>query len=360
MRGNDANCAFNESLTLRLQGRAHEDEVLHALEAAIARHDALRSTIDPDEECMRIAPAFTGQIPFVDLSALSAEERGCIYRREDRGRRMHTLRSDQRSDAARNALPHRARRIGAAATGHHIVLDGWSSNQLLEDMGKIYSASKTRSKPGLAQLMPFSSYALKEQEEAQAGAYAENERYWVEIFAGHTPVLDLPTDRPRPAMKSLQRRHAERLSGRGAIGGVENASSRMGCTLYVTLLSAFQILLHRFTRQSEVVVGISSAGQALFDDTSLVGHCVHFLPMLSVLPQVCTVKEHLAATRGQASRRLRSSGIHLWHAAAQAADSARFRPLAVDRGSVQSGKAGNKSSFRGTADAKSVPIRRNS
>jgi non-ribosomal peptide synthetase component F len=69
--------------------------------------------------------------------------------------------------------------------------------------------------------------------------------------------------------------------------------------LYVTLLSAFQILLHRYTRQSEVVVGISSAGQALFDDASLVGHCVHFLPMLSVLPKTCTVKEHLAATRGQ-------------------------------------------------------------
>jgi amino acid adenylation domain-containing protein len=65
------------------------------------------------------------------------------------------------------------------------------------------------------------------------------------------------------------------------------------------LLSAFQILLHRLTRQSEVVVGISAAGQALFDDASLVGHCVHFLPILSVLPNACLVKEHLAATRGQ-------------------------------------------------------------
>ena len=298
-RGNDANCAFNESLTLRLQGRAHEDEVLHALEAAIARHDALRSTIDPDEECMRIAPAFTGQIPFVDLSALSAEERGAFLdaRIAEEGCTPFDLTQGPllRATLFRTAPDE----LALLATGHHIVLDGWSSNQLLEDMGKIYSASKTRSKPGLAQLMPFSSYALKEQEEAQAGAYAENERYWVEVFTGHTPVLDLPTDRPRPAMKTYNGATLNASLGAELSVELKHASSRMGCTLYVTLLSAFQILLHRFTRQSEVVVGISSAGQALFDDTSLVGHCVHFLPMLSVLPQVCTVKEHLAATRGQ-------------------------------------------------------------
>jgi amino acid adenylation domain-containing protein len=298
-RGNDANCAFNESLTLRLQGSASEDQVLHALEAAIARHDALRSTVDPDEECMRIAPAFIGQIPFVDLSALSAEERGRFVdaRIADEGCTPFDL---ARGPLLRATLFRTAPdELVLLATGHHIVLDGWSSNQLLEDMGKIYSAAKTNSKPSLAPLMPFSSYALKEHEEAKAGAYAENERYWVEVFTGHTPVLDLPTDRPRPAMKSYKGATLQTSLGAELAAELKKASSRLGCTLYVTLLSAFQILLHRYTRQSEVVVGISSAGQALFDDASLVGHCVHFLPMLSVLPKASTVREHLAATRGQ-------------------------------------------------------------
>jgi amino acid adenylation domain-containing protein len=297
--GNDCNCAFNESLTLRLHGHAHEGEVLHALEAAIARHDALRSTIDPDEECMRIAPAFTGQIPFVDLSALSTEERGAFIdtRIAEEGSTPFDLTHGPlfRATLFRTAVDE----LMLVATGHHIVLDGWSSNQLLEDMSKIYSAAKKKSDPALAQLMPFSSYALKEQEEMQAGAYAENERYWVEVFTGHTPVLDLPTDRPRPALKTYNGATLSSSLGAELSAELKHASSRLGCTLYVTLLSAFQIMLHRFTRQSEVVVGISSAGQALFNDTSLVGHCVHFLPMLSVLPKACTVKEHLAATRGQ-------------------------------------------------------------
>ena len=298
-RGNDANCAFNESLTLRLHGTASEDEVREALEAAIARHDALRSTVDPNEECMRIAPAFTGQIPFADLSALSAQERGAFLdaRIAEEGCTPFDLSNGPllRATLFRTAPDE----LVLLLTGHHIVLDGWSSNQLLEDMGRIYSAAKTKSKPALAPLMPFSSYALKEQEQAQAGAYAENERYWVDHFAGRAPVLDLPTDRPRPVVKTYNGSTLQASLGAELTAELKKASSRLGCTLYVSLLSAFQVLLHRLTRQSEVVVGISAAGQALFDDASLVGHCVHFLPMLSVLPPACPVKEHLNATRSQ-------------------------------------------------------------
>ncbi len=298
-RGSEANCAFNESLTLSLRGPAREDQTLHALEAAIARHDALRSTVDPDEECMRIAPAFTGQIAFVDLSAISAEERKAFInaRIAEEGCKPFDL---ARGPLFRATLFRTApEELLLLATGHHIVLDGWSSNQLLEDMSKIYSASKTHSKPALAPLVPFSSYALKEFEETQAGTYAENERYWIEVFTGHTPVLDLPTDRPRPAMKSYKGATLQSSLGAELSGELKKISSRLGCTLYVTLLSAFQILLHRLTRQSEVVVGISSAGQALYEDASLVGHCVHFLPILSVLSRAITVKEHMATTRGQ-------------------------------------------------------------
>ena len=299
MRGDDANCAFNESLTLRLRGAANEEEIRYALEAAIARHDALRSTVDPAEECARIEPAFTSQIPFVDLSALSAEERESIIAAKiaEEGRTPFDL---TKGPMARATLFRTTPdELALLFTGHHMVMDGWSANQLLEDMGKIYSAAKTKTNPALAPLMPFSSYALKEQEERQAGAYAENERYWVEIFAGRAPVLDLPTDRPRPAIKSYSGDTLLSSLGGELSAELKKASSRLGCTLYVTLLSAFQILLHRLTRQSEVVVGISAAGQSLFADASLVGHCVHFLPMLSELPENCTVKEHLSATRGK-------------------------------------------------------------
>jgi amino acid adenylation domain-containing protein len=298
-RGTDANCAFNESLTLRLYGRANEDELRSALEAAIARHDALRSTVDPDQECLRIAPSLSIQIPLVDLSALSGEESAALIEKRiaEEGRTPFDLSSGPlvRATIFRTTPDE----LVLLLTGHHIVLDGWSANQLLEDMGRIYSAAKFKSKAVLAPLMPFSSYALKEQRESQAGAYDENERYWVDVFAGRVPVLDLPTDRPRPAMKSYNGATLHVDLDAELCTEIRNASSKLGCSLFVTLLSGFQMLLHRLTRQPEVVVGISAAGQALLDDVSLVGHCVHFLPMLSELPAECSAKEHLAAMRGR-------------------------------------------------------------
>lgn len=298
-RGDEVNCAFNESLTLTLRGDARESEILDALLAAINRHDALRSTIDPNGDLLHIAPTYTGQIPFVDLSAITAEERSAFL--EQRIAEEARTPFDLMHGPLLRALLFRTKpdELLLLLTGHHIVLDGWSSNQLLEDMGKLYSAAKTHTAPSLAQLMPFSKYALREQAENQAGAYAENEQYWVDAFAGRAPVLDLPTDRPRPPMKTFSGDTFHSSLGSELTAGLRKASRSLGCTLYVTLLSSFELLLHHLTRQAEVVVGISAAGQALLDDASLVGHCVHFLPMLSELQDGMTIHDHLLATRRQ-------------------------------------------------------------
>lgn len=295
-RGDDVNCAFNESLMLHLHGYADEKGLRRSLEGAIARHDALRSTIDPNQESLRIAASFTGQIPFIDLSALPAEQRKSVLdsKMEEEGKTPFDLANGPlvRATLFRTAPDE----LELILTGHHIVMDGWSANQLLEDMGKIYSAAKTKTQPAFSPLLPFSSYAVREKKQEQAGAYAENERYWVDVFAGRAPVLDLPTDRPRPATKSFNGSTLHMSFSGELYTLLKKVSAQQKCTLYGTLLSGFQILLHRLTRQSEVVVGISTAGQALIEDASLVGHCVHFLPMLSELPSGSLVKEHLAET----------------------------------------------------------------
>ena len=179
-------------------------------------------------------------------------------------------------------------------TAHHIVLDGWSANQLLEEVGHVYSRGVHAE---LAPLMPFSSYAVRERERDQNGDFVANEVYWVDKFQGRSPRLELPTDRPRPLNKSYRGRTLEGRLGSELYAELKRASARAGCTLYVTLLSGFQILMHRLTGQDEVVVGISTAGQSLIEDASLVGHCVHFLPMLSELADGMTAREHLRATK---------------------------------------------------------------
>lgn len=293
----EANCAFNESITLKLHGSADENDLRKALDLAINRHDALRSVIDARQEALRIEPKFRGQIPIIDLSALPISESTAILEQKivEEGRTPFDL---ARGPLVRATIFRTSpQELTLILTAHHMVMDGWSANQLLEDAGRIYRGLQKNISPELVPLMPFSSYALEEESKKKSGAFAENENYWVKVFEGRTPVLELPTDRPRPAVKSYKGSTLHTRLGSDLYTALKKASAREGCTLYVTLLSAFQMLLHRITHQPEVVVGISAAGQSLMEDVSLVGHCVHFLPMLSDLPDNLTVKEHLAATR---------------------------------------------------------------
>jgi amino acid adenylation domain-containing protein len=296
--GDEMNCAFNESVTLHLRGDVDEKRLERGIESGFARHDALRSRISEDGESILIAPTFAGEVEHVDLTAAhatpEAREQELQAAIEREGKTPFSLTEGPLVRATIFRMS--ADELVLLLTGHHIVLDGWSVNQLFEEISKFYN-SKESATQNLLPLLPFSSYAIKEQSREKAGDFADNEAYWVNKFSGLAPVLDLPTDRPRPVNKTYYGATLKGSLGSALYTDLKGASARLGCTLYVTLLSGFQLLLHRLTRQQEVVVGISTAGQALFQNASLVGHCVHFLPMLSQLTDEETVKSHLAATR---------------------------------------------------------------
>lgn len=290
----EANCAFNESLTLHLRGPVRIDDLKSALIKILDRHDALRSTIGEDAEYLNVAESIDLSIAQVDLRLQFAQEQNDALREAAQAEAKVPFHLTEgplvRATLYQLADDHAALML----TAHHIVLDGWSANQLLEEVGRVYSTGSTAH---LGALLPFSSYAVRERQREQDGEYVANEVYWVDRFSGRSPRLELPTDRPRPLLKSYRGSTLEGRLGAALFNDLKKASARTGCTLYVTLLSAFQILLHRLTGQDEVVVGISTAGQALIEDASLVGHCVHFLPMLSDLKAGMTVREHLRATK---------------------------------------------------------------
>ena len=292
----DANCAFNESLTLELRGPVRMDDLAHAIDVVLARHDALRSTISEDGESLVIAQEHTLRTTFIDLRGITAAQQEQVLEdaKREEGRLPFSL---TRGPLARatcfHVTPEHALLL---LTAHHIVLDGWSANQVLEEIGLVYSKGNASVRE-FAPLLPFSSYATLEREREMSGEFAANELYWVEKFKDKTPRLDLPVDRPHPLVKTYTGDTFDGAIDAELYTQLKKTSAKAGCTLYVTLLSAFQILMHRLSGQSEAVVGISTAGQALLEGASIVGHCVHFLPMFSKVEQGMTAREHLLATK---------------------------------------------------------------
>ncbi len=289
-----ANCAFNESLTLELRGNVRESELIAALDRVLARHDALRCTVSQDGESLMVAPVQAIRTEIRDLRALPTAERQQAV--------SEAIEQEASTPFDLNAGPLLRSicfrldddRLALLLTAHHIVLDGWSANQLLEEVSLVYSQGASAQ---LAPVLPFSRYAINERAREDSGAFAGNEAFWVAQFEGRTPRLELPTDQPRPRQKAYDGATFHGNLGPELYAVLKQASAKAGCSLYVTLLSAFQLLMHRLSGQDEVVVGISTAGQALIEDASLVGHCVHFLPMLSRLAEGETASEHLRATK---------------------------------------------------------------
>jgi len=116
-------------------------------------------------------------------------------------------------------------------------------------------------------------------------------------FANLFPLLDLPTDRPRPAVREFNGATYRTRIGAEAYTSLKKLGAKQKCTLFVTLLSGFQILLGRLSGQDDIVVGIPTAGQSLLEDTILVGHCVNFIPLRGKLADETTAAQFLASTK---------------------------------------------------------------
>jgi hypothetical protein len=127
--------------------------------------------------------------------------------------------------------------------------------------------------------MTFSEYAHEQERHFRGQEGAENEAYWTRQFEKLPPLLNLPIDRPRPALKSFHGATFRKKVPAEAYRSIKKAGAQQKCTLFVTLLSGFHALLSRLCGQEDIVVGVPAAGQSLIDERTLVGHCVNFVPL---------------------------------------------------------------------------------
>lgn len=295
--GNEASCSYNESFSLHLRGNLSEPDLKVAVREAVSRHDSLRATFHQGGSIQRFVSESLTDIPTIDLTTLTVDERG--------RRVLNAISDDARLPfrLAEGPLV-RAQLLRLEPqysimifTAHHIVCDGWSANVLLDEISKIYNGIQSGIQHNLPEPVSFAAYAEAQKSFVDSAEGQRIEKYWLKRFERPVARLDLPLDGPRPAVREFPgETYRCRISG-SLYDNIRKASTRQKCTLFVTMLAGFQILLSRLSGLEDIVVNVPMAGQAALDNSSLVGHCVNFLPLRAVINSDATVSQVLAQTK---------------------------------------------------------------
>jgi amino acid adenylation domain-containing protein len=295
--GDQASCAFNESVTLLLNGPLDLPALRTAMEMIMARHDALRARFNPTGEMMTISPDTGFACPITDISEEEGSPEGVLtaYLQADASTRFDLVEGPP-IRAQLFKLSETAHAL--VLTAHHIICDGWSINVIITELAEIYASLREHRQPDLGPVLPFSEFA-RAQSMRTPGEQLANASYWAAQFANPSRPIDLPTDRPRPAMKSYTGRTAGHRIDARLYREVKATGAKQGCSLFVTLLAAFEALMGRLAEVEELVVAVPIAGQPLVEDQELVGHCVNFLPIRGSWTRETSFADHLRSVGRQ-------------------------------------------------------------
>jgi amino acid adenylation domain-containing protein len=267
--------AYNIAAAIRVLDVLDVGALRRSFQKLLERHDALRVTIKatPDGPVQEAQPR--QEVCFQQVDAEGWSETLLDERLVEESRRAF---DPEHGPLLRISLYARAPRESVLLlVVHHIVADFWSLAILTHELGRHYRAELDGR--GAAALAPLTSqYADHVRRQAELLSGPEGERlpaYWRKKLAGELPLLDLPFDRAHPALQTFEgAAEAFRLSAE-LTGALKSLSHAQGATLYMTLLAAFQVLLHRYTNQREVLVGSPASGRTRAETSGVVGYFVN-------------------------------------------------------------------------------------
>ncbi|RKH61617.1 non-ribosomal peptide synthetase, partial [Corallococcus llansteffanensis] len=291
--------AYNIPAALRVRGALDVPALEEGLRALVARHESLRTTfaVEAGEPVQRIHPAGDFSLSLEDLSPL-----GDAALAEARG--LASAEALRPFDLARGPLL-RARllKLGAAehvllVTMHHIVSDGWSLGVLVRELVAFYEARASGRPPRVRPLpVQYVDHALWQREWLRDDVLQAQLAYWKQQLSGAPALLELPTDRPRPAVQS-QRGASLPLRLPVALSDALTAfCQREGVTPFMALLAVFQVLLARYSGQDDISVGSPIAGRTRQETEDLIGFFVNTLVLRSRLEPGVSFRSLLAQVR---------------------------------------------------------------
>jgi amino acid adenylation domain-containing protein/non-ribosomal peptide synthase protein (TIGR01720 family) len=298
---------YNLHLALRIENGADAEALRRSFYRLAERHEMLRTVYrnEGDEVFQSVLPLadlpdfFTA----VDASVWSESElqddmarrirepfdlahgpvlRVVLYRHGTKAPDFRLKTSDVQEPVAHSLGP-QASPHTLLLCAHHIALDLWSVLVLVDELRKIRS-ELGETVPGPSLSPPASSYAefaAWQRNYLESPAGNADWDYWRQRLSGELPILALPTDRARPAVPNYRGASVAVRLSREETDRLKDFAARSGVTLFTLLLAAYKVLLHRYTRQTDLIVGVPTAGRSQARLASVVGNFVNPVPLRS-------------------------------------------------------------------------------
>ncbi|WP_369929407.1 non-ribosomal peptide synthase/polyketide synthase [Xanthomonas sp. NCPPB 2632] len=292
--------AYGIPVSLRIDGRLDGARLERALDEVVRRHASLRTRFGEADGVpyQVIDPALPRLLPRVDLSGLAVAEGEAALARLQQEAASH------RFDLSAGPVYHQQlvtlgeERHALLLTMHHIVFDGWSASIFVREVGAWYEALGEGRVPDLAEpAVRYVDYAAWQRERLQGDYLQRQLAFWGEHLRGAPAVTTLPTDRPRPAIASHRGASMSVWLSKELSDELMAFAQRENVTLFMLLLSAFQVLIYRWTGQDDVVVGTPVAGRTHPATEDLVGFFVNMLPLRARIEGGRAFRDALAETR---------------------------------------------------------------
>ncbi|BCJ65767.1 non-ribosomal peptide synthetase [Polymorphospora rubra] len=291
--------AYHMPMALRLDGWLDRDALASALDSLVARHEVLRTRIVPDgaDAHQHIDPPDIGFTLHVDD----------LTGHPDTGTRLAELQQAETVapfDLTTGPLI-RGRLIVLAPdrhvlllTMHHIVSDGWSQGVLTSELGTLYAAHHNGDPDPLPPLpVQYADYAAWQRQWLADGVLARQETYWRQALADAPALLELPTDRPRPAEQDHAGAQVTVELDPALTNRLDELGARQGATLFMTLFTAWAIVLSRLSGQHDLVIGTPTANRRRAELEDLIGFFVNTLALRIDLTDNPTVTQLLDRVR---------------------------------------------------------------
>ncbi|OLC94176.1 MAG: hypothetical protein AUH86_15135 [Acidobacteria bacterium 13_1_40CM_4_58_4] len=281
---------------LRLKGDLNISVLEQSLSEIMRRHEVLRThfvSVD-GMPVQQIAPLQEFKISLVDLKDLSEPAR------QGELARLASLDAAQPFDLAKAPLM-RATLVTLMPDEHvllfnvhHIVFDGWSIGVFVRELSVIYKAFLKGDPSPLPELpIQYTDFAVWQRQRMEGEVFHAQLDYWKAKLSGSLPVLELPSDRPRPATQTYNGENFFSTLSKRLTNSLKVLSQQEGVTLFVTLLAAFLILLLRYTGEDDIVVGTPIANRDQSEIEGLIGFFLNMLPMRTNLSGNPTFRELL-------------------------------------------------------------------